>query len=647
MPIRSWPASAHLERPDLQPPQTPGTSHAHARDIAALREQLESLERHHGPERHARRLAWLQSLDRRLGAADLPPSARETLRAELHVLELEVSAERRTMTPSARVRRLIKRPALPDARRKDDLLAARQQLAIALMKQLDRGGDLVEAVGTHLDHAFSEEPPAHEAILDALDAARHLEDTGLRDVARRVCANLAEAAQEAQKAVPASSAPREAPRMPNDVLVHLAAVAGEVAKRHPDDAALKHLTGELKRLFMSHGSSTERVRALAAKAAGRLEQLREHRASEQCFRLAQQMPMRPQQGEATAHNRQQLHDNLYGRVFDSRFAQQLVDATPAAVLAAASAMADAYAERLDREDPAHAETAHAVRKALIDDPRPWLDRVPGLKPFLAATDAREARRAFVHYLRSPVADGPDAVARTLLLIRAGVARKDMAIKAQRPDDIPRFLQKSDEPYGRVSLQATRREMVAKERAVQVPGTGITLRHQPMAIDDPRLRPAVRPMDRQRVGNDKLVPGATYFAPAVDLQHDRALPFAVGVSGTTNGLMHLFAEMRDSGEVSGDAARDFLLAIGMTLTYDGGHSLHETLWTANMLDKELGLELQLSDGTQAPTKFVSDYGALVESFPSDTRDRLRVAMDKAWAGTQDYLRQHSHFARTAA
>ncbi|OWQ44085.1 hypothetical protein CDL60_26920 [Roseateles noduli] len=563
------------------------------------------------------------------------------------MLELEVSAARLTMTPSARACRLIMGAPLPDARRQGGLLAARQQLATALMKQLDRGGDLVEAVGAHLDNAFSEDPPAHEAMLKALDAARDLKDLGLQDVAKRVCAKLAYAAQEAQKAVPASCAPREAPRMPNDVLVHLAVVVGDAAKRHSDDAALKHLARDLKMLFMSHGSSIETVRALSAKAAGRLEQLKEHAAADQCFRLAQQMPMRELRGEATSLNRQQLHDNLYGRVFDSRFMQQLVDDPPAAVLSSTGAMSAAFAKRLDQEGEANDAAAAAVRDELIGDPRPWMDRVPGLTPLLAATEAREARCALAAYLRSPVLDGPDAVSRTLLMIRAGVASKTLAVEAGRSQDVPTFLQRSDEPYRRVALQATRQEMLKKGSGVRTHGTGITLRHQPVAIDDPSLRAAVRPIDLQRVGDDKVAPGHTHFSSAVDVQHNRAPPFSVGVSGTTNGLMHLLAEMRDSGEVSGVAARDLLLAIGMTLTYDGGHSLHETLWTGNMLDKELGLDLQLSDGTQAPTTFVSDYGALVEGFPSDTRDRLRVAMDRAWSGTQDYLRQHSHFARATA
>lgn len=130
--------------------------------------------------------------------------------------------------------------------------------------------------------------------------------------------------------------------------------------------------------------------------------------------------------------------------------------------------------------------------------------------------------------------------------------------------------------------------------------------------------------------------------AIELAHDRGLPFASGVSGTTNILLHLRKHQADNG--ADVDATDFLLSSAMFLVDDGGHSVHEVMWTANQLDGTLGLGLGIGIGDPTkPNEFVSDYDGIAAKLGGETATAFKKSMDDAWNGTQTYLEDNSYFA----
>ena len=90
-------------------------------------------------------------------------------------------------------------------------------------------------------------------------------------------------------------------------------------------------------------------------------------------------------------------------------------------------------------------------------------------------------------------------------------------------------------------------------------------------------------------------------------------------------------------------KNFLLGAMMFLVYDGGHSIHEVLWTANQLDEQLGLNLGLGGDPEHPEDFVADYEAFIEKFQGDSAVALERASEAAWRGVSEYHEENSVFA----
>ncbi|OWQ44084.1 hypothetical protein CDL60_26915 [Roseateles noduli] len=612
-------------------------------DLRGLTADVATLRNAGDPEMHRRLHAWLSSLERRLGQADLRPAARRALSAEVLVLDLE--------TRLAKKYRGARSAGRPAARRSDvddqHLLRARLAFGEALLDQLECGILAPEAIWDHLGRSLLEDPPAGEAALNALHALRGTGDARQQRLASEVCRRLAGTAQRLQAADGASAAARDAPRMPNDCLMHLSCIVDDVLARHPGDQALRKLSQAVKHAFLAHDGPLTALEALVPEASARFRQLEEPDAAKRCLHLLEQLPAENHSGEIRL-NRLQLHDNPYGRAFDSLFAAELVKTPPPGMLSAVGSLSQALAGQL-RDTTVMRQAAESLRHGLRKDPRAWQSLVPGCQRFIAAPKG-QALEALASFLRTPPQDGPDAMAKLYLATYLGEKQRHAAGRLDRPQDSPRHLEQSAGTYGFITEQRAREAPGNRAGTAHTRGTGILLRHQPAATDEARLLPAHRPSTLYRVGTlsedeAKRAQGRFDYSRSVDLQHGRGLPYGSGVSGSTNMLLHLYAELRDQG-LTRAPARDVLLACATLMNYDGGHAIHEAVWTGNLLDPELGLGLGLDDEAAPPQEFVLDHNAFVEGFDGPTRDALRRATDRAWSGTQDYLRTHSHFAREA-
>jgi hypothetical protein len=621
---------------DQSPRSTPGD--ALPVDVRGLRSDLAALGKAGARASHERQQAWLSSLERRLGQASPAPAARQALLAEVAVLDFETRLARKRATPAS--------ASFVESDNRQ-LLTARRRFGEALIRQFDDGGDPVARLWAHVD-GLDPDPPAQAAVLNALHAVHGSDDRSLRRIAAVVCRRVGERARRLQAIRGgASLASREAPRMPNDCLVHLSCVIDDALARHPRhprDRALREVSVEVQDAFLRHKGPLNELALLVPRAAARLRELGEPDAAKRCLQLLRELPAADDAGNVRL-NRQQLHDNPYGRAFDSLFAADLVKTPPPGMLSAVSALSQAFAGQL-RDTKVTRRAAEDLRLAMRMDPRAWQPLVPGCQRFIEAPKG-QALEALVGFLQAAPRNGPDAMAKMYLVTYLGEKQRSAARELHQPQEVPHYLQQSADAYDFIAEQRAREAPGDRVGTARTRGTGILLRHQPAATDEAGLLPSHRPSTLYRLGAlskdlGKQALGQPDFSPTVNRQLMRGLAFGSGVSGSTNMLLYLYAELRDKG-LTRAPARDVLLACATLMNYDGGHSIHEALWTGNLLDKELGLGLGLSRGRARPENFVLDHKAFVDGFSRPARQALRRATDRAWSGTQDYLRKHSYFA----
>jgi hypothetical protein len=86
----------------------------------------------------------------------------------------------------------------------------------------------------------------------------------------------------------------------------------------------------------------------------------------------------------------------------------------------------------------------------------------------------------------------------------------------------------------------------------------------------------------------------------------------------------------------------LVGTSMFLVADGGHSMQEVLYTANVLDDKLKLGMGMPGGEA--DKFVADYEQFATIIGGDSGEAIKKATDKALARTTEYFEENSHYAK---
>lgn len=128
--------------------------------------------------------------------------------------------------------------------------------------------------------------------------------------------------------------------------------------------------------------------------------------------------------------------------------------------------------------------------------------------------------------------------------------------------------------------------------------------------------------------------------------EHGLPYAGGVSGSANIIAGTLSHLIKDLDVRIDAKEAILGAI-MFLVYEGGHSIHEVLWTLyerELQDKHyLSLGLQLVPPGKKPLRglFVSDYEHFIKMYHSTEAGlALSNARNDAWQKTLEYFNKYS-------
>jgi hypothetical protein len=518
------------------------------------------------------------------------------------------------------------------------LQQARGRYGEALVARVDKSGDLAKDLKTYIDGQIANDNTSRvTAALKALDELRNSQDQRVAKAAVDVANQYARENQAKLKAVGPSKAKRETCRTPNDVLVHLSTVVNNALEAHKGDPTLKAIATDARKLFMSHTLDTASVNALVVRAEKAFTTLNEVGMVGLCGKLKGQLPKSDDKLQAT-----QLHDNLYGRVFDTKMVSTLVKNPPAELLAASGKSGAAFAGLL-ADSPENEEAAeYFIEHYVLEDKRPWSAAVPAFATMANAKDGKAALAALKAFLTTPPTTGQEIIAFSYIMAKMPQAQKQTGHE-------PGWFTTASTNYTRITNQANR-ERGAGQGKVMSEGAGITLLHQPEASDDKNLVESERPGTANRMGlRGKLTEGQELsdvkHSKQNEIQLKQALPFASGVSGTTNILLHLYEEMENQG-ATGVTPQEYLMNSMMFLVYDGGHSMHEAMWTANQIEVDLkSINFGLNDpGKQnKPNEFVSDYDRLMSQFTDPLKTTMEQAQETAWQGTQEYLEKNSVFA----
>jgi hypothetical protein len=487
-----------------------------------------------------------------------------------------------------------------------------------------------------------------------------LEHTAVEQFAVKLSARLGGAANKLLRSTPKLERTYTT-RAPNDVLVHLMSAIRSLTSHYPDEERLQELGRRARAMFMTHAASTESVRQLIEDAKQIFASIDATAASGTAEELLSQLP-----AAGAEVPRTQAQENIYGRVFESKLMEALVKDPPEEFLAIAHEVGMGFGSVLTENDEANIIGAReAGRRIGYLLPRPWSEGVPTLeqiaeKAWLEAVaaeldeageevegvDAGDTLRIIRNDLLSlEPTTGQEMIAATFVMVHLSLAITDARRALGQPD--PEWMIPANEKYASVIRPQRDREFIWSD--VNTPTTdavGLTLLHQPAAAHDERPTQSTRSAAEYRFGirSEQTNLDDMHIPAAIRTAHERAIPFASGVSGTTNILLHLLHYLKTKKKVLIEVpSHSFVLMLAMHLGYDGGHSLHEVLWVANMLDQDLSLGLNLGDPMK-PAEFVGDYAAFVRKFDGKARAAVDRAVDVALDGMQDYLEEHSFFAK---
>ncbi|WP_157221575.1 hypothetical protein [Herbaspirillum sp. YR522] len=551
--------------------------------------------------------------------------------------------------------------------------------------------------------------------LEEFPAGHAVSGRRLRFVMECVCEAMQD---DAQLLVPnakaASDAPRDTKRMPNDCAIQWAARLRDMAKSTADPGLKKACEKEYDTIlehFLRHDLSFEFTRAYFSAARSSMHTLGCHSLMRLADDLLRQLPG-PEHDDFDRDKSEivfktALHDNPYGRVFGTLLCKRIQDAPSDDMRATLSRMSEWLSDYIfpdqhpDEQGRPHivlsqgdTDLVKALRDELGANELNWRRRMPGaLYDFLDShgddpDDVEEAVAALVGYLND-VAEEPesiDFIALPHLMFKAmvvdprddapwveqreqqyaelGTIRQRLVIRDDQPKAIRTLANHLYHEEGSIGseqldamldtaddLQDMLRQASRRDAVV-----GITLAHQPPAVQDNWLLPAPRPSnavipnfsqhpirlnDRLEIApDDPAIPNYFSVMEKNRLRHGEA--FGTDLSGVCNYFLHPLAHASKHG-----APFDFravLNVVAIYLNLDGGHDPSECYGVARLLDgKEEGkLDLGLGLGDNSPdAHFVFDYHMMEDPAQANMQAHFR----KAFEQVLDYHDRYSHYAQS--
>lgn len=323
-----------------------------------------------------------------------------------------------------------------------------------------------------------------------------------------------------------------------------------------------------------------------------------------------------------------LNDNVYGRKWETAFAEVLAEKPSQGMLSAATTVRRLLSTVHARCTPAQQRsiTQDTVNRIQSAYPGSWLAADPASAQLLEYPDRASVLKAF---LNTSAHDGASCMATYLVVCRLLAAIQEVA------PDIATWKAAADTNYD-LLLDERGEDKFPKDAYQQGPDVGMLMRHQ--------ISPNFMNYDEEDDVRGVLSSVIDFDArtPAIDAALRTGRPSIWGSSGTTNLLLHFLADALQH-PATANAVRcldikHMILGLATMVMRDGGHSLREVLrvleQTADRLPDPVRQPL-----TPSPAP-ASHYGAFFASFAADieTTRLLHHGNEQAWQSTLDYRRE---------
>ncbi len=469
--------------------------------------------------------------------------------------------------------------------------------------------------------------------------------------------------------------PGDVPRLPGEVTTHLLALLRKETRKpdlDPDKAELlEDISRQVKNQILSHKLQLRETHALLESVEDRLKGGGLGDLADQAMTLSEQLDKR------SIPRRTRAHDAIYSRVLDSYFIADLVHKTPKPVLDSAQSMKEGLGKVLSSQtERVQKMTASKVQCLLKDDERFWLPECPELMGFIKRPP-EDALKNLNLLLSSPPRNGYDTIAVPMLVVKITQVirsvlrksypqdRKAIWVTGKKHPDFITYMYEALHTYEEITMESnrTRGPENTGPEFPNAPGTpdikfgrteipksvhaGITLGYQPASVTFEEGTSKI-PSDHPA---DIYVPRLQEPSQSQRMALSRGIPVAGGVSGSTNVNLYFLKYLKDASTNVDQVPdpKNYMLATLMFMNYDGGHSVHEALWTGQMLDSKLKLDLGLAkinqDGSPVDhTGYVSDLNEFIDLYgDTETGQSMQQARESAFDATLDYFEQHSSYA----
>lgn len=454
--------------------------------------------------------------------------------------------------------------------------------------------------------------PGTKAVLDA---AKH--SISSRRLTRGVVRELSDSVFRSHLLHDKPSRASDQPRVPTEcVAAWLDQLDQAAAGAHSSrvGGVLQQLTADARARWMKHDLSVPATRQLLEQAAAACSEAGLGGLAEAARTLLREL----ERHEGGSPPLTRLHDNLNGRVWESSLVNHLVENMPQPVIDATRRLGMFVAREVKAIPPDTQWRFLDAMKATLKRQERWAGQGRDTQLVKGMTDPHTllavlGRRVLAKQLRN----GRDVV--TLQMWCAKIAQ------ALEGADVARWASKASYTDDFKANRARRRFQGTKDAAV----AGITLAHQPAAIRKKGMSEARRP-------GDEIAPDHDRLKDVQKAQLQGGAPYVTDLSGSVLLMKSVVDHAKEKGDpINADHA---MLGAFIAYGYDGGHSLHECLWSLDKIDTLHGGEPKFGRGGM--DAYVSDYGAFFQSFQdAQVKTALGAALDAAWSGLTDYRKKH--------
>ncbi|MBV4519211.1 hypothetical protein KVG88_03990 [Pseudomonas sp. SWRI74] len=338
------------------------------------------------------------------------------------------------------------------------------------------------------------------------------------------------------------------------------------------------------------------------------------------------------------HPYARFHDNPYGRIFDSTMVECFISNPPVEVKSTTHALGLELARHLMAfEEGDILLVAKELQTRARDDQRFWGELKPALGGFLKAEDQSDLFASLNALLESPPVDGVDVILIQYLLVKVGNSMQVRDENLNTPSDLMApWMVTASSNYKKIIVPAVNRlKNSGPTLAYTIPTAGTTQAHQPPALANDWMVPSSRPAMSYR-------PDFTNISPETLTALESGLPYVGGVSGSAGVILHWASYVNDKQSLGLDM-RHVLMGALMFLNYDGGHGVHEVLWTANQLDASLKLKFDLQSQGEVEN-FKGGYNQLERLYENSSYcAEVQKAITRGWEKTISYFRDNSFYA----